>query len=51
MNILWIIYVKRTKNKKSKISLVLLDVFLLIIYNLHVVFQIMITLGLPYKNR
>lgn len=37
--------------KKSKISPVLLDVFLLIIYNQHVVFQKMIILGLPYKNR
>lgn len=32
-----------------KISAVLLDVFLLIIYNQHVVFQELITLGLPYK--
>ncbi len=36
--------------KKSKISPVLLDVFLLIIYNQHVVFQKMITVGLPYKK-
>lgn len=32
-----------------KISAVLLDVFLFIIYNQHVVFQKLITLGLPYK--
>ena len=35
--------------KFEKISAVLLDVFLLIIYNQHVVFQKLITLGLPYK--
>jgi len=35
--------------KKSKISAVLLDVFLLIIYNQHVVFQNLITLWFAYK--
>ena len=52
MNILWINCVNpknKKEMKKSKISTVLLDVFLLIIYNQHVVFQKMITLGLPYK--